>query len=173
MKMTLSDRLYFLIDDYTVTRNMKRAYYSIKNRFFMKYYLIDTDLKRDQWHDTDSKMLYGMMKLLVDYVEGEEPFTHINWDSDEGHVVAAKEIKEIYNWWKNYDNRQTEISVALNNWYENSFSNKEDVLEQLNRKHTPEVQQLFDHHTQLEEALLKEEEEMLIRLVKVRGFMWT
>lgn len=158
---------------YGYGRKVNDVYYNIKNRFFMKFYLIDTGLKRTQWHDTDTKILYAIMKLVVDYVEGEEPFKHINWDSDEGHVTAAKDIKEVYFWWKNYENRQKEINIALDNWYVSSFPDKEDVLERLNFVKTDESKQLFDHHSELELQLLKEEEEMMIKIIKVRGYMWT
>lgn len=148
-------------------------YYKIISRFWYKYYLIDTGLKRDQWYDTDTKMLYGLMKLLVDYVDGEKPFEHIDWEDDEAHRNAKKEIVAIYDWWKNYDTRMKEIDVALDNWYVSRGGDHKEFLDFFNSESTPESEQLFDHHEKLEEALLKEEEEMMVRLVKIRGFLWT
>jgi hypothetical protein len=148
-------------------------YYKIVARFWHKYYLIDTGLHRDQWIDTDTKMLYAMMKLLVDYIEGEKPFEHVDWEDDAFHKNAKEEMIQIYNWWKNYDTRMKEIQIALDNWYVSSGGNHKEFLDFCNSESSPETERLFDLHTKLEEALLKEEEDMMIRLVKIRGFLWT
>ena len=55
------------------------------------------------WRDKDSIMLHACFQLLKDCVEKEKLLTgHTDWDADEKHRVAKKEIEELYNWWLTY-----------------------------------------------------------------------
>lgn len=170
-----------------VLRKISDAYYYVINKYVEKSHLIDTKLPAGEYYDKDHKMLYGMMNLLVDYVEIEEPY---KYDSDEidkdetnpymiemynNHNATKREILSIYNWWKNYDNRLKEINDLTNQWSDEVSIEKKQVPDityysySLNDKD----KSLLDKIMKLEEQLDKEEEEMLIRLVKVRGTLWT
>ena len=148
-------------------------YHKIKCRFFEKYYLLDTRLPKDSWFDTDHKMLYAMMALLLDYIEKEKPFEIINWESDDFHKHAKKEMLEIKDWWDNYENRQKEIEKALQKWSDLRTGGKEDLLSNINKPETEESQKQNDLLHELEDKLENEETEMMIRLIKIRKFLWT
>ena len=148
-------------------------YRQIVNRLFNKYYLIDTGLSRGHWHDTDQKILYGMMALLKEFVEEEKPFEFINWDSDDQHQNAKKEMVAIYEWWLNYEKRVEENDKALHEWSLARFPGGGDFLKELNAPDTVESKNLFDIHTEMEKKLDDEEEEMLMRMIKIRHFLWT
>jgi len=154
---------------------IREWYYSTRNFLFRRYDLIRTGMPKTQWCDKVELMLYGMMNMLKDYVEKEKCFDIIDWEHGEEHSNAAKEIREIYAWWLNYENRQKEISSALNEWHDTKFKDipVENWRERLNIKDTPETKNLFDHLHELERKLEEEEEEMLIRLIKIRGHLWT
>lgn len=153
---------------------IKDVYYHIRNRFFCKYYLVDTGLPRHEWCDVVVKMLYANMELLVDYIEKEKAFEVIEWNSDEYHQNAKKEMEEIYKWWKNYKNRQKEFDTALDVWYKATYKDSfVDIIKDLNKPRTEYSKDLFDKLNQMEEQLDKEEQEMLIRLIKIRKFLWT
>ena len=82
----------------------------------------------------------------------------------------------IYNWWKNcYSSKQKEIKNSLDEWHSEKFGEAEGDgwLDELNRPDTLKERNLFDNHHQLEKRLDDEEEEMLIRLIKIRHFLWT
>lgn len=68
------------------------------------------------WVDKDIIMLYGMMDLLVDFVENEKCFEVIDWENDEANPAykeVAKEIREIYDWWKSYKEKH-EMGSSIN-----------------------------------------------------------
>ena len=80
---------------------------------------------------------------------------------------------DSYNWWKNYPNREKENEKALDNWFSKNYKDGDDFLERLNTVRTDDKETLFRHLNEMEDKLTKEEEEMLIRLMKIRNFLWT
>ena len=150
-------------------------YYNIRNLLFRRYDLIRTGLPKTSWCDKDYLMLYGMMNLLVDYVEGEKCFETINWDHDDDYKKIAKEIKEIYDWWKNYENRTKEIEKQLSVWHD-EFEKRpsKDWLKKVNDDPTPKKEKKeHDKLNKMEEDLDREEQEMLHRLIDIRKYLWT
>ena len=147
----------------------------VRNRVFKRHDLIRTGLNKAQWWDIDSKLLYGTMQLLVDYVDKEKCFELINWDGDVDHHHVSNEIKNIYEWWKNYHNRKQEIEHTLNIWYNYAFDkNIKNFSDQLNNiKHDETEKKLNKQYYDLEQKLENEETDMLIRFVKIRKYLWT
>jgi hypothetical protein len=57
----------------------------------------------DNWRDKDSVMLHACFQLLKDCVEKENLLTgHADWNADDKHRIAKKEIEELYIWWLSY-----------------------------------------------------------------------
>jgi len=155
-------------------RTLKDWYYDIRNGLFKRYDLIRTGLDKTSWHDKDGLMLYGMMNLLVDFVDKEECFETIEWNSDPEHAHAAKEIRSIYRWWKNYDNRGKEIDNQLHVWHNEFEKRSGDWLNKFNNPVKSKMEDVeFEKLHVMEELLIAEEEDMLIRLIKIRKFLWT
>lgn len=155
-------------------KQIREFRYYLKNRFIRKPHLIDTKLKKGQWWDTDSRLLYGMMNLLIEFVEKERPFEVVIWDSDDVSIHVKKEILTIKAWWENYNNRKNEISEALSTWHDMKFGkDSDDWIDKINEDDTPEIDKAFKYLHELENKLHEEEEEMLIRLVKIRDYLWT
>jgi len=154
-------------------------YYDIRNLLFKRYDLIRTGLNKKWWHDVDELMLHGNMELLRRYVEDEKCFEIVCWD-EEPFKSAAKEIRTIYNWWINYPNRQKEIEDVLDKWFTERRQNCK--VSGINKKgfelfhNLPQTEQdniNHDNLPKLEKKLLEEEQDMLIRLIKIRKFLWT
>ena len=155
--------------------------------FAIRPHLIKTDLPKSSWYDTDHRMLYGMMKMLVDYVEEEKCFEVIEWNNDERHKEVARKIKKIYNWWKyKYPERQRNIKAYLHGWSARcEYLQKKrgvgtepmDFLTFLNTKNNyPEdrAERLLSDKLHQEEAYLyAEEQQMLKLLVEIRSYLWT
>jgi len=155
---------------------IRDLYYDTKNRLFKRYDLVRTGLNKSAWWDIDSKILYGMMNMLVDYVEKEKCFEILDWDHDKEHKRVKKEIEEIYDWWKNYPNREKEIDEVLTAWHDYVYEDvmELDIFEQIKKgKKDKTSKKLLDQHCDLEKKLNDEETEMLIRIVKIRNFLWT
>ena len=91
--------------EFTIWNSTTSAWYYIKNCIWRKHHLIRTGLPRGQWYDTDTRMLYGMMNLLVEFIDKEKPFEHIDWDYDDFHKGIRDEFLAIRAWWDNYQKR--------------------------------------------------------------------
>lgn len=149
---------------------INKARWWIRYRTWDKYHVIKTGLPPG-YRDKDTILLYASFNLLVDFVEqecawmswccsdiyqAEKPWyypaqmwvkknrqrlgiAHLNWECSIGNepgcekqALAAKEIKKLYLWWKDY--------LLQEDWDQSSY---------------------------------EECTEMLSRLAKVRGKMWT
>lgn len=177
-----------------------------------RHHVIKTELPVQSWWEVDTRILYGMMALLKEFVEKQQPFRsdeityfnknigndkivtnpqfnvfskkmeslnkdgfcEIEWTSDEFHVTARQEMLIIYLWWMDYKRRQKEISDALTTW-DNGITDcgKKNFLDALNAERTPEEISLMDRLHELEDKLHSEEEDMLIRIIKIRDSLWT
>ena len=147
----------------------------LKNILFRKHHIIRTILPKGKWYDCDTRMLYGMMNLLIEFLEKEKPFETIDFDFSPTWKSVKKEIIAIRDWWLNYDNRKVEIEEALNKWDVSKFGNckDEEWIQLINKSDTKETKELIDNLSALETKLEQEEKKMLIRLIKIRKYLWT
>lgn len=101
----LQDIVYFPYDVYDNIRTY------IRNRFITRTHLIDTRLIPGQWHETDERLLHGMMELLVDFVEIEK-----------AHMYTWSSPDEEKPWYLRYrfliwgENRSREKGLAYLDW---------------------------------------------------------
>jgi hypothetical protein len=140
---------------------VKEFWYWLQVTFWYKYHLIDTKLPHT-WHDTDQLMIYGMFSLLEDYVEielagmyvwaYEKEAKRIRTDRGLAYIKKHKgeyaydEILELYNWWK------FERDSAYDEIYEIDDAKKA---------------------IEYEDRLTRKDTDMLIRLIKIRQYLWT
>lgn len=140
---------------------IKNAYYNIRHRLFYKHHLVITTLPKGTWIDTDERLLYANMELLMQFIEYEKPFETTDWDWTFEHRKAKKTIQEIVKWWKNRPNRLKEIENLTSKWYRTPKKDRE------NNKI------LFNKIDILEKKLDKEETEMLKKIIEIRHYLWT
>lgn len=132
----------------------ENMYYAIKDRIF-PHNVIKIKTLNCHWHDRDYLLIHSMFQVLNDYVDKEKPFETIFWDHDEGHINAAKEIKALLHWWNYLRPCRKEHYMMVPIQYS-------DIL---NRA--------CGEHSKAEKIWEKEDEEMMIRLIKIRRFLWT
>ena len=181
-------------------RHLSTVLYWLRTHTYNRYHVLDMRNKNNGyawgWCDRSQLILFANMALLRDFIEKEHAFDcHVDWSSAEeaiasgetdlqgmeenrnAHAVAKKEMLAIYNWWmeeraeehKKYD----ELLTAA---YSDPFTfvpipGSTDL--RLEMKETPELRALRDQCMVMEEELENKDEEMMIRLIKVRDFMWT
>lgn len=82
--------------------------------------ILKIDSLDENWRDKDSVMLHACFQLLKDCVEKENLLDgHTDWDADEKHRLAKKEIEELNNWWLSYtesdipDEKSYEIETKM------------------------------------------------------------
>jgi len=144
--------------------------------YFHPYNVVHIKTLPRQWSDRDTIMLHAMFQILIDYVEKEEPFELINWESDSEHSASAKDIKYLYDWWKknhDYDPWNDPVLVKeydeLEAKYGEFASIKEDGEVIFNEAFRENSKKFHQREIEWE----REVEENLIKLIKIRGYLWT
>jgi hypothetical protein len=120
------------------------------------------------WIDSDGRMLLANFAILRDFVEKEKPSSLREYHTEEeidamgarSQQDAYDEVMALYRWWTL--DRHTE-------------EDRVDGLFDLSEKATTsqERHKLVQDWSQARDQMKNMEDEMLIRLIKVRGTMWT
>jgi len=108
-----------------------------------------------------------------DYEE-EDDWAAANRDA---HAVARLEMLTIYDWWTRgraaeHKKEDELLEAAYPNPFEFEPIPGSNML-RLKSDETPELRKLRDQCHDMETLLEEKDEEMLIRLIKVSGYMWT
>lgn len=154
------------------------------HRTFKRFNKIEISSLEPGYYDVDYRLLHASFQLLKDFVEKEKPFEIINWDGDSEHSHAASEIRTLYHWWTvEYPARKTcteqlkddERPNGLENWSRTSDGNlcygaKERALDDMIY---PKYHAALELDHEIKARWEHEEEENLIRLAKIRRYLWT
>jgi len=185
-----------------IPRFFKNIRDQIRWRTFEKMHIIDTKLK-PEYYDCDTVMLHGMFSLLVDFVEIEKawmqaifcedykkpwyPFKrfrdkdlgikYLDWemtligeDGNPPQAEAAKNIKELYLWWTIQRPARIDPYDLMDD--EKIFPKDEDLFDSMNNKSSTRTA-IFKEINELEKQQDEEDTEMLVKLIKLRGSLWT
>ena len=126
------------------------------------------------------------MSLVRDnswYGDNEEAIAEAKEKGEYGTMThqaeAAKEQFELYNWWKNVRPKRPDpmdasgYTVYFDRLRNNSDDDFFSFLNTKSEEDRIEQKTCSDLCSQIEEAYEKEDEEMLIRLIKIRRSLWT
>lgn len=145
-------------------RSLKRiisdTYWQLYRRFFDRYDLIKADtLDKRGYYDIDERLLHCIMQTIVDFYEIEvsefEKQELKNFRNKKPHQLDPEsltkliEVKAIYNWWKKYP----------------------DKLKKIDKLYTDNAPWQWINKS--ESDLFKEEQDMLIRVIKIRAHLWS
>jgi len=191
----LQDIVYYPYDTY---RSIK---FYVRNRWIDKTHYLRTGLKPGDYYDLDTRIIHGLFNELVDLVEVEyahlskwsnnkkykfkngrcleAAYDYFDWatnlrydensgtspeDSHYGELTHqakdAIKIKELYEWWTKI--RSSRDPHKESGWDVN-FESKDKKAKDKS----------FEKLIKLEEKYEKEEEKMLISLIKIRKSLWT
>jgi hypothetical protein len=131
-----------------------------------------------KWHDRDEILIHACFQCLVDFIEKEKPDTHINWDSDKEHKHAWKELTSLYKWWKEIrPTRKDPIydeNIKSPEWEFEAIPNSTySRLKPYNKKKYKAWDKACEESRRLDVEWNKEDTNNLIRLIKIRRYMWT
>lgn len=187
------DFVYFPHDLYD---NVK---HKLRNRFVQKHYVLNTGLPKWEYHDNPERILLGLLETVVEFIEIEKAhmndvfgdegelkikdrreagLRYLDWEISLGEespfqAEAAKELKEIYLWYKDIrPNRPDPMDES--GW--SKYCEDRPIMDWSSSKTDEEramVKRMLDKTNNLEEVYDKEDEQMLIRIIKVRQSMWT
>lgn len=126
------------------------------------------------YHEIDTLMLHGNFQLLVDYIEQQDAFNFIDWDSDKNSRKIKKELEYLYNWWKK---DRPEKLKHIDDYIDKSNCGKPNKLGVIDfnliKKQFPKYVKALNEMDKLDKELYKEETENLIKLIKLRAYLWT
>jgi hypothetical protein len=172
-----------------------------RNRFVTKTHFLKTGLKPGSYHEIDERIIHGLFNELKEFVEVElahlqsyhkekrynfrngrcpqAGIDHLKWaaslrygesefvekdDPDYGkptpQAESAVKIMELYGWWtETRPNRPDPMEASgLNDCYEKNIKDKKAAFKKLNK-----IEREYD----------REDDKMLVRLVKLRRHLWT
>ena len=215
-------------------RKLNDIRYYINNRWVSRTNSLTAhpkDIRPGQWCDVGNRFLPCLFNELVDFVEIEQAWHYVAWNSEEQkkysvpwyrrgwlrwrtwrcpeagleylrwasglkiddsmgvqpgeegygeptyQAKAAKEILELYTWWKEVYPKRPDVHDA-SGWTaycEMRRGKGYDFLD-LEDKTPEEAEQCkiaLDKTREIEESYEKEDEEMMIRLIKIRQSLWT
>lgn len=142
----------------------------------MKYLKIKTLEKG--WHDKDEILLHAAFQILTDFIKQETLAAIVDWNADELHKKAWKEIKSLYKWWKEIRPSRTSplddknlIAPPLK-FKKIPGSHLSEMVEPDKKKYA-EYYQTLEKHRKLETKWNEEDQRNLHRLIEIRGFLWT
>ena len=117
----------------------------------------------------------------IDHLKWEISLTDEEWIEDKSQAKptaqaeAAREILELYTWWtETYPNRPDPYDVS--GWSDHCEDKRErgiGFFETDPEEDKAETYKILDKNREIEAQYNQEEEEMLIRLIKLRGSLWT
>ena len=117
----------------------------------------------------------------IDHLKWEISLTDEEWIEDKSQAKptaqaeAAREILELYTWWtETYPNRPDPYDVS--GWSDHCEDKRErgiGFFETDPEEDKAETYKILDKNREIETQYNQEEEEMLIRLIKLRGSLWT
>lgn len=164
--------------------SITQTFYHLKSKYITKNHYIRIDVKRFMgsdlmnyiWYDSDVKILYSNFQILVDFVEGENPAGHIDWNATPEHSQAWQEIQTLYNWWI-VDRPKRDEEFPFPNTEDYGITSKTAIL--FNNHNSDEEaaikrwQKAVDEYHKKEYEWDTEDTEMLIRLITIRKWLWT
>jgi len=172
--------------------------YYFKNRFISKTHYLKTGLKPGKYHELDERIIYGLFTELEEFVECEIAHMHkfysknkyvfkkgrcpksgidyLKWSSrlkeknkPTTEAISAKKILKLYYWWKKRSLRPDPTDAS--GWSEYCEREDSDTFREV--KNNEESRKILQKLRMIENRYDKEDENMLIELIKIRKHLWT
>lgn len=152
----------------------------LRNRFITQTHNLKTGLKKGEWHDLDTRILYGLFNELVEFVEIE--LSHLSkWDRNKKYKFKnGRCIEAAYDYFEWANNlaedygSQKEDSIKIKElyeWWTKQRPYRDDPLMTITKtSHGKEYYKLIDD---IEKDYEKEDTAKLIELIKIRRSLWT
>lgn len=162
-------------------------WYYIKCRFWHQYNVIRIPTLPPTWTDRDEALLHAMFTILVSVVEEEGWLEHsVYYDDDCDPAYDNRddwqEMAELYDWWINVrPQRLAAEEKARHDWHVEfekagglQFMPPDEFgLSAMKFNHSEAEMRLADISNEMEAAGGREDIEMMVRLCRIRGLLWT
>lgn len=144
---------------------------------FKPYTTIKPRYLEHTWTDKDRLLEHMVFEILSLYIEKEKPGERIDWEFDEAHSNAWKEMNEIYHWWH-------KIYIPWSETYMDKYEFPEQKFERItnsdNFRLVYKSEEDKKKYHEMSQQIHEEEQNMLNKLtenckrvIDLRGFLWT
>ncbi len=163
-----------------------QIWYRLKCFCWNRYTTVKPRYLSHEWHDRVNVLPHMMFEILSQFLEKEcGDKCNVDWYCEEcprkilvngEEVWVMDEMKELYRWWHDYYNKQYELEQSIihqeiEDYVEEHYDgNYLDVFSSDCRK---ECNDLYKKLHLLNDRVEDELIERMIRLVKVKDYMWT
>lgn len=145
--------------------------YWLRTHTINRYHIVDcrNDEYRWGWCDASELILYAPFAVLVRFMEKEFPGM-VKWEPE-----VEKELWALYNWWKtgrraHHDEISALFDKGHGGFYFTPCADRPGYQELHSRV---KDQAAIDEWNRRNSEPEEKDQEMLLRLVKIRGQMWT
>jgi len=164
----------------------------LRFRIWERHHSLTMRYIKPGWCDKDEILIHAMFEVLCRFIEDENPKEWVNWNSDPQHKHAWSEMNDLYKWWINKRQKNEEndplfksgVHAPTMNFIPdgksicNPISKKIEKTSELKLSHkTTKDEQKWkkacEDSWKWEEKCKQEDEKNMIRLIKIRHFMWT
>lgn len=172
----------------------------LRNRFVDKLHVLQTGLKKGQYYQYDERLLHAMFNSFVQFIEEEQTLENLNWETTLVHdyewmsdkeeakqqpdygkptpqALSAIEKLALYTWWKTIRPARVDGYIASGfQAFADSHERGDSIFSLWINKSDEENEQrraLTDKWHEIDNAFIQEDEDMMIRLIKVRRSIWT
>ena len=176
-----------------IGRWIKDAYWGLRHRTIDRYNIVHITSLKPGYYDTDTRLLHSMFDLLVQFVEGEwarqqldgmlyDGEIKLKWCETRKHYlkVHKNELLAAYmTWVKSLGPEEVALIddklevVALYEWYRHLRPYRKDPTDLWVELKGAGDKEAMKRSVELEAAQEADDTEHLIRLVKIRGRLWT
>ena len=174
---TLPDWVYSNIWSYIRRLFVDKIYWGLKYRFQRKhqYNIIRPATLEPGYYDPLDVMIHSNFHILKEFIDYEVSDGHVDWQATPQHQAFWAEANEILDWWNNIRPMRAEqlsIDYPYPKGPEGSPSSwlfKKRYYETEEYKAWTDIAAIRrEHEVQFE----RDDEEYLIRLMKIRLFLW-
>lgn len=173
---------YFLQE--TIPKYFRSKIYNIKHGYYWplihkyhpkyKYHIIKTDLKPG-YYDPDTRITHSIFSIFSEFMKYNIENKVVNWEADELHSNFWAEANEIYDWLINVRPFREKIFDKEHPYPK--IPEEIDILELHEEEHKNkpfaiEAKKCTQLNLEAKEKWKEEDEEMMIRIIKIRQFLW-
>lgn len=162
---------------------LPKIWYYLKCKLWRQYNTVTAKTLPPTWQDADERMLHINFEILRSVIEDEKIFENNGAEGDpndgQSWAWALKEMQGLWDWWTvQRPARLAKEDAAMAAWSLAAgpmvFAPVADNLSEMThpeaKSYSKDLLWLTD---ELERAGEAEDEAMLIRLMKIRGYLWT
>jgi hypothetical protein len=108
------------------------------------------------------------MKMFKHFFENSGLDDYIDWNADDEHARARFTMGEIYDYYFERINLQNERDILISIPCDNKKKDGRDIWD----KCTKEEDEMYKRSFEIDDYILKKDDEIMIKLMEIRKYLW-